>query len=209
MIVNLRYFRQISNINEIFLGRSWGLQHRGESKWPPEPALTLARTKQCLWEKFPMNLPDTMRKLSLLLFLVILQKHSIVSFRCVAFNMISAVMKWNTLFSHVTMFTEPDTIWIQEHLPGTFLLVRNMESICYYHYMKLYAYDKIIFLCLLCALVTWSLNDTDYGQFCQTELAAISLLFLWLAPKTWHSWWPYAFVSIPSTCFPAVALDIV
>lgn len=146
---------------------------------------------------------DAMQKLSLLLFRVILQRHSIFSFRCAVFNMISAVMKWNTLFSHVTLFTKPDIVWMQEHLPVTFLLVRNMESICYC------LLHKIIYLCLLHALVTWSLNGTDCGKFCQTELGATSLLFLWLAPQTWHSWWPYAFLSIPSTCFPAGALDIV
>lgn len=163
---------------------------------------------QCLWEKFLMSSPDTMQKLSRL-FWVILQRHSIFSFRCIVFNMISAMMKWNTLFSHVAMFTEPDINWMQEHLPVRFLLVCNMDSICYYYYMKLYAYDKIIYLCLLHALVNWSLNGTDHGQFCQTELGATSLLFLWLAPQTWHSWWPYAFVSMPSSCFPAVVLNIV
>lgn len=101
-----------------------------------------------------MSSPDTMQKLSLLLFQVILQRHSIFSFTCVVFNVISPAIRWNTLFSHVTMFTETDIIWMQEHLPVTFLLVRNMESICYYYYIKLYAYDKIIYFCLLHALVT-------------------------------------------------------
>lgn len=123
-----------------------------------------------------MSSPDTMQKLSLLLFRVILQRHSIFLFTCIVFNVISAAIRWNTLFSYVTMFTETDIIWMQEHLPVTFLLVRNMESIGYYYYIKLYAYDKITYFCLLHALVTLSLNGTDYGKFCQTELRATSLL---------------------------------
>lgn len=143
---------------------------------------------QCLWNLLTSSQATTL-KLHLLVFSVILQSHSIFSFRCsLQHDFCSDEVE------HI-IFTCNYVHWDRNHLEARtpslmFLVVHNMKSTCHYYHIKLYAYDKIINLCILHALVTGSLNGTDYEKSCQMGFGAISLLFLWLAPQTWHSWWP-------------------
>lgn len=104
-------------------------------------------------------------------------KDSIFSWRCIVFTMIFAVMLWSTSFSHETMFPKVEIISMQEHLPVIFLVIYSMKSICCYYYIKLDAQDKIIDLCILHVLVTWSLNGTDCGNAVRWSLGQLVYSF--------------------------------